>query len=381
MSGKRICIIGKFPPYYGGIATHNYYLAKAVLKKHELLAIGYKRFYPQYIDKKNKTANNYNLATDEPFFDKIINVFKPYKFSSWKKSVKLILKFKPDIVIFPWWYIYLSFSYIFLLKRLSKNKIKSVILCHNVFLDPKSKKEKLINYLFFSKHLTKQVFLKTSFFIVPSKGDEQKILSFHPSPSIIKSLHPVYTFRTEKPFIQNNDQNIFRLLFFGYIKYSKGVDVLLSSISILKEYNIHLTIVGEVSDSGILQQYTNTIKKYGLSRMVQIINNYIPENKIENYFLPADVVVLPYREGTSSGVIATAYGFGKPVIITNVGGLPDAVENKKTGLIVEPDPNSLAEGIIWFINNRNINFRNNIDIFIKKNMSWDSLVDKIESFV
>jgi glycosyltransferase involved in cell wall biosynthesis len=100
------------------------------------------------------------------------------------------------------------------------------------------------------------------------------------------------------------------------------------------------------------------------------------------YFAQADLVVLPYRTSKTSGVIATSYGFGKPVLATDVGGFNEVVLDEYTGKLVPPDdPQAIADGIRWFYNNRQVDFEGNIAFFVEQRMSWRSLVDTIEGMV
>ena len=113
--------------------------------------------------------------------------------------------------------------------------------------------------------------------------------------------------------------------------------------------------------------------------MVEIIDHYVSDQEMSRYFTESDLVVLPYRKSITSGVIATAYGFKKPVLATNVGGFYEVIQEGITGKIVPPDdPKALADGIEWFLSNRQINFAENIVNYTMKEMSWSSLVDVVE---
>jgi len=123
------------------------------------------------------------------------------------------------------------------------------------------------------------------------------------------------------------------------------------------------------------------VGELGISGKVTIVDRYIAEDEMRRYFSAADLVVLPYKKTVTSGIIATAYGFGKPVLATDVGGFHEVVREGCTGKLVPPDdPQALADGIAWFYNNRQIDFAGNIARFTAKAMSWSSLVDMIEEF-
>lgn len=380
---KKICILGKFPPYLGGISTYNYKLAKEIMKNNILLPIGYKRFYPRIISHKLEKDKNYNINCDKEFFGLVKNLFKPYNPLTWFKTINLIRKFNPDLVILPWWFIYLAPAYLFILNKLNKINIKALIICHNVLLEnkPNDAKSILIKNLIFRKCLVRKVFLQTKYFVAPSSREINQILSFNKNALILKNLCPIFEFPKGNYTKEENNRDL-NLLFFGYIRKSKGLDILLDAISLLSDYNINLTIAGKVLRKNEKDFHINKIKENGIENFVSYNDRYMSEKEIERYFINSDVVVLPYKEGTSSGVIATSYGFGKPVLVTNVGGLPEAVEDKKTGLIVEyADANYVADGIKWFIKNKNQDFKKNINQFVRNYMSFQSLVKKIISII
>ncbi|MDD2581344.1 MAG: glycosyltransferase family 4 protein, partial [Desulfuromonadaceae bacterium] len=128
-------------------------------------------------------------------------------------------------------------------------------------------------------------------------------------------------------------------------------------------------------------EYIKRIEELGIPSKVTIVDTYVPDNEMSQYFSRADLVVLPYKKTITSGVIATAYGFKKPVLATNVGGFYEVVQDGCTGKLVAPDdPQALADGILWFLANRQINFAENISTFAAQHMSWSSLVDAIEEF-
>ena len=114
---------------------------------------------------------------------------------------------------------------------------------------------------------------------------------------------------------------------------------------------------------------------------MEIFDGYIPDNEVEKFFAAADLVVLPYESATQSGIVQIAYGFEKPVIVTNVGGLPDVVNNGKTGYIVPPkNPKAIADVVEkFFSQNDSKNFQINIQREAYK-YSWERMTDIIESF-
>jgi glycosyltransferase involved in cell wall biosynthesis len=137
------------------------------------------------------------------------------------------------------------------------------------------------------------------------------------------------------------------LLFFGYVRHYKGVDTLLHALAqVPTELQVSLLIAGEFYEPE--QQYRDLIRTLGIANRVQIHNRYISEPEWSDLFAASDALVLPYRAASQSMSITLAYEFGKPVIVSRVGGLADAVEDGRTGLVAEPEPAALAAAIQRF---------------------------------
>ena len=136
--------------------------------------------------------------------------------------------------------------------------------------------------------------------------------------------------------------------------------------------NIRLMIVGEFRSDK--EHYLEQIKNLGVGDNIDIVDGYIPDSGIEKYFAASDLIVLPYESATQSGIVQIAYGFEKPVIATNVGGLPEVIADGKTGYIVEPkNPKALAEAVIRFFDeNKSEEFTENVRKEAYR-YSWDRM--------
>jgi glycosyltransferase involved in cell wall biosynthesis len=134
------------------------------------------------------------------------------------------------------------------------------------------------------------------------------------------------------------------LLFLGYIRKYKGLDLLLRALAqVPTDLAVSLLIAGEFYEP--VQKYQDLVQKLGLTDRVRILNRYVPEPEWPDLFAASDALVLPYRAASQSMSIALAYEFDKPVIVSRVGGLADAVEDGRTGLVAEPEPAALAAAI------------------------------------
>lgn len=364
----KICLIAPIPPFRGGIAKYCYSLAHELEKRHDLLLLSYKRQYPELLYGRKSQVDSAGDA------ERSLSEFKRLSFDidsasirSWRATAKRIAAFHPDLVILPWWVTYWAPMYLYLLFSLKKKGVKVVFLCINIFEHEDNALKKLV---------TKFVLRKTDAIIVHSEQEKVIARGINPGATVKKHLLPLFTYDATPT---DTHAAPLRLLFFGFVRPYKGLDTLISAVGILRDRDISLMIAGEFWEGKT--EVLHQIESLGISEKVAIIDRYIPDDEMSRYFSTADLVVLPYKHSVTSGVIATAYGFGKPVLATDVGGFHEIIKDGYTGKVVPPDdPQTLADGIVWFLNNRHINFEENIIQFTSTTMSWSSLADTIEEF-
>ena len=171
------------------------------------------------------------------------------------------------------------------------------------------------------------------------------------------------------------------VLFFGFIRKYKGLDILLDAMKILKDTSfmyftpgIKLLIAGEFYEDRKI--YDEQIEKLGIKDNLILHTNFIPDNEVKNYMCASDVVIQPYRNATQSGVTPLAYHFEIPMIVTNVGGLPAMVPDNKVGLVAEPTAVSLAEKIIAYFDKGENYFLPGL-LEEKKKLSWTKMLGSI----
>jgi len=175
----------------------------------------------------------------------------------------------------------------------------------------------------------------------------------------------------------NLDESGNFILFFGFIRDYKGLDILLKAFADkrLKGYSLKLLVAGEFYADP--EPYNQIIEQQGLSDRVIMLNDFIPNVDVGKYFCASDLVVQPYKEATQSGVTQVAYHFNKPMITTDVGGLAEIVPDGKVGYVVPPQPDSVADAIYKFYNEGKENFFITNILEEKKKYSWDSMIKTI----
>ena len=364
----RVCLVAPVPPFRGGIAKYCYSLAKELEKRHELLLLSYQRQYPELLYGK-KSQIDPDLAQEA-----IVNEFENVTFDidsvsivSWFKTASTIAAFQPDLVILPWWVTYWTPLYLYLIGTLRKKGIRVLFICINVF---EHEDTALKNFL------TKIVLKRVDSFIVHSELEQGELLAINPRAQTRKHLLPLFQYQATTAAARDT---ALRLLFFGFVRPYKGLDTLLKALAILRDRDISLKVVGEFWNDK--QHYLDLIDRLQISGRVEIVDQYVPDSEMSQYFTWADLVALPYKKTKTSGIIATAYGFKKPVLATNVGGFHEVIQDGRTGKIVDSDdPQAFADGLLWFQANRQIDFATNIAAFAAEKMSWSSLVDALEEF-
>lgn len=372
---RKVVLLGPVYPYKGGIAHYTGLLYRALAKAYDVTIVSYKFQYPKILFKKEqrdysndtfKIENtNYWLHTANPF--------------NCISTARKINKIKPDMVIIQWWHPYFAPCYYILCKSLKKTKI--LFLCHNVFPHERFPLDRF---------LTKIALKQGNCYIVQSKKDADDLKTIIKNPVFKQTVHPTYNaFKIENLSKEEARKRLGIelgkkvLLFFGFIREYKGLRYLIQAMPEIADKipDVELLIVGDYSGEEDKKFYSDMIKQCQVEKYVRIYDGYIPDREVEKFFAACDLVVLPYVSATQSGIVQIAFGFEKPVVVTNVGGLPDVVENGKTGYVVEPqNPKAIADAIIDFYKNDKSKIYAEEIEREKYRYSWERMENVINSF-
>jgi len=368
----KIAVIGPTYPFRGGISHYNTILCESLLKKHEVISISFTRLYPRFL---YPGKNQKDHKSKKKIKIKAVYLIDSVNLFTWFKTFMFIKQKKVDLVIFHWWTPFFSLPFYTICKCIKLfTNIKTLFVCHNVT----PHENKLID-----KFLIKIVLTNSDFFIVQSKDEFHNLKKLFPRATVEVVYHPTYKLFDFNSITKNEAKKRLKLtnnviLFFGFVREYKGLRYLIDAMQkVRKEIDVTLLIVGEFWENK--NRYLKLIKKYGIENNVKIVDEYVRNEDIGLYMASADVVVLPYLSATQSGIIQLAYGFNKPVITTDVGGLPDVVENGKTGYVVESrDSDALARAIIrYFKYKKEKEFEKNIKK-INYKFSWNTIIKTIE---
>src|SRR3972149_6740903 len=365
-SKKKIIIIGPAYPYRGGNSLFVSHVYDELKEDFEVKIFNYSLLYPSILfPGKTQFDESATLIKKAPN-ERLVNSVSPI---SWFKVADRIIKENPDLVVFDWWHPFFAFCH-FTISELIKKKFKNKIL----FIT-----ENFISHEgnFIDKRLTDIGLKNASSFMVLSGIVEKEVKLIANGRKVYKSELPIYDcYETDETISVLNLRKEFGfseqdkvLLFFGYVRKYKGLDLLIDAFPKIKTSipNAKLLIVGEFYDSP--EVYTDKIKKLGIEKDTVIVNKFVPNEDVGKYYKVCDLVMLPYRSATQSGILNVAYGFSKPAIVTNVGGLSEFVEDKKTGIIINPDsPQEIADGVNEFFRlKESVDFEKNIKDFVNRN--------------
>jgi glycosyltransferase involved in cell wall biosynthesis len=348
----KVVIIGSAHPFRGGgVTTFNHRLAKEFIGLgHECAIYSFSLQYPSFLF-PGKTQYTNEPPPDGLTIHSVINSVNPV---NWIKIGNRLSKERPDIIVVRFWLPLMGPAFGTILKRVRKNKYTKIIcIADNIIPHEKRPGDRA-----FTKYFLKSC----DAFITMSEKVMNDLKSFEPGKPAQVVAHPLYdNFGSAIPKTEARDhlglpQNEKIILFFGFIRKYKGLDLLLEAMSILQQpnlipqagqtLNLKLLIAGEFYENDKL--YQEQIDKLGIRDQLILRTNFIPDSEVPYYLCAADAVIQPYRNATQSGVTPLAFHFEKPMIVTNVGGLPSLISNEKSGLIVEPDPASIAEGVLKF---------------------------------
>jgi glycosyltransferase involved in cell wall biosynthesis len=276
------------------------------------------------------------LRTDAEF---LLDSLNPL---SWWRTWRRIQAWRPDVVVIPWWVPFWAPAWAVLgraIKRL-RPAPQLLFICHNVLPHEKGLLDKWALRLALSSG---------DGYVVHAQSDGERLRTQFPQARLAVSPLPTYgalgQTTAELPITLPADTPI--ALFFGLVRPYKGLAVLLEAMALVQR-PLHLVVAGEFWEDEAI--YREQIKQLGLGSKVTLINKYVPDEEVAALMQAAVVVILPYRSATQSAIVQVAFGHGKPVITTDVGGLTEAVQHDSTGLIVPPEnPAMLAAAIDRFL--------------------------------
>lgn len=375
----KIAVVGPTYPFRGGIAHYTTLMVKHLREAgHQTKLYSFTRQYPRWLF-PGKTDRDPSVAPLKVDCEYVLDPINPW---TWWQLYRKVRSDAPQVLLLQWWVPYWTPCLTMISHWIKHHtSMRLVFVCHNVM--PHDGGGSL------DRRLAYTVLQHGDAFIVHSDQDRYYLLAMLPHATIAKVHHPTYaelasqsnqaatsTLRLQLGLPANRHM----LLFFGFVRPYKGLEYLIQAMPlILAHSQVHLLVVGEFWSSPAF--FTYYAREFGVEHAITFVNRYIPNEELKSFFDLADVVVLPYVSATQSGVVQLAFGFGKPVITTRVGGLPEVVHDGTTGLVVPPqDVQALAQAVIaFFTQGLGESLTRNVQQDAsRQNFSWRKLVETIE---
>lgn len=369
----KVVIIGPAYPLRGGLATYNERLAKAFQEQGDAVEIiTFSLQYPGFL-----FPGQTQYSTEAPplnlIIKALINSVNPI---SWIITSRYLKKNRPDIVIFRFWLPFMGPAFGTIARLVAQNKHTRIL----ALTDNAIPHEKRIGDVPFTKYFLSAC----QGFITMSRAVLQDLEKLQPSKPKVYHPHPLYdNFGDPEPKASAIKalglEPAFRyVLFFGFIRAYKGLDLLLKAFADerIQSLPVKLIIAGEFYEDA--QPYEELIRSHNLEHRIVRAMEFIPNSQVVHYFCAADLVVQPYKHATQSGVSQIAYHFNKPMLVTDVGGLPELIPDGKAGYVTQAQPQAIADALLdFYTHNREAELVANIPE-LKKQFSWASMVSAMK---
>ncbi|MGE5420148.1 MAG: glycosyltransferase [Chloroflexota bacterium] len=368
----KITLAGPAWPYRGGIAEFSNRLAREFIAEgHDADIVTFTLQYPGFLF-PGKTQFNDSPAPEGIRIRRLINSVNPL---NWIITGRKLKREKPDLLILRFWLPFMGPA-LGTIARIVRSNHHTKIICIFDNVIPHEKRPG-------DKQLTRYFTGSIDGAIVLARAVGEDLKKFRSDVPVKFNPHPLFDNYGEKQSgekalqILNLSAGYRYLLFFGFIREYKGLDLLIEAFAdpVLRNKNLKLLVAGEFYEDS--SPYTDLIGKLKLEKEIILFNRFIRDDEVSAFFSAASLIVQPYRSATQSGVTQIAFHFEKPMLVTDVGGLKEIVPDRRCGYVVQPNPSSIAEAIKdYFDNDREEDFTACVREE-KKKFSWDKMTKVI----
>lgn len=373
----KVIILGPAWPYRGGIAAFNERLARQYQAEgHDVEVVTFTLQYPSFLF-PGTTQYGTDPAPEGLKITRKLSSINPF---SWIATGRYIKKQNPDLVVSAYWLPFMAPAMGTTLRCAKHKGTRRIAILHNLIPHEHRPGDKMFSKYFVGSN---------DGFITLSRSVLDDLNVFDPKRLRPRTFspHPLYDHygatlsRKEALELIGLRESQRYVLFFGFIREYKGLDLLLDAIADerMERLGIKLIVAGEFY--GDPKPYLEQIRHHDIGDRVVMHTEFIPDHEVNRYFCAADLVVQPYKNATQSGVSQIAYHFEKPMVVTNVGGLPEIVPDGKAGFVVEPDSQQIADAIVRYFTE---DCRQSLTEGVreeKKKYAWDKMTDAIASLI
>lgn len=358
VSRKKIVLLGPAYPYRGGNAMFIQYLVESLTERFDVTLINYSLLYPDFLFPGKTQFDTSAKQIKAPVSERLINSVNPL---SWWRTAQRIKELNADLVCFDWWNPFFGPCHRGISALIRSHYKGRMLWITENFISHEARAADMM--------LTRLGLHHADYFLTLSSKVENDLKLLSKGRPVFRNELPMFDYSLGQKFHQQTEKQALGipaetkvLLFFGYVRKYKGLDILLRAFPLIAQRHpdIRLLIVGEFYDNP--EEYHAIARETGFESQIIFVNKFIANEEVGRYFAAADLVVQPYRNATNSGILNVAYSFGMPAIVTRVGGLEELVEQHKTGIVVEPfSPEAIADGVdVYYSLRDSVPFSENI---------------------
>lgn len=369
----KITILGPAHPYRGGLASIMEIMARTFQRRGNEVDI--KTFTLQYpsllFPGKSQTVSTPPPA--DLHICRCVNTVNPF---NWVRIGRRICRERPDFVLMKYWTPFMAPCF-GTIARFARRNDHTKVLCQIDNVEPHE------------HHLTDKPFNRyylgvVDGFVYMSEQVHGELKAYSDAPALF-SPHPLFenfgerVARNEACVRLGLDPTVDYVLFFGLIRDYKGLDLLLDAWAGLRRRGLaagrRLIVAGEFYTPK--ERYLRQIADNGLQDEVILHDRFIPDEQVKYYFSAVDFVVQPYKTATQSGVTQIAYNFELPMIVTDVGGLPEIVPDGRVGYVCRPDAAGVADALVRICEGDTLARFRSAMREEKRRFSWEEMCDRI----
>ncbi|MDE6778733.1 MAG: glycosyltransferase [Alistipes sp.] len=370
----KITVLGPAHPYRGGLASIMETMARTFAGRGDSVdVVTFTRQYPEFLfPGKSQTVDTPPPA--DLHIERAVDTVNPL---NWLSVGRRLRRERPDFILMKYWTPFMAPCF-GTIARLARGNGHTKVLCQIDNVEPHE------------HHIVDRPFNRwylgaVDGFVYMSEQVHGELKAYTDAPALF-SPHPMFenfgdkVDREEACAALGLDPKCRYVMFFGLIRDYKGLDMLLDAWAALRREgrlsaDCRLIVAGEFYTPK--EPYVERIERSGIAGDVVLCDRFIPDGEVRYFFSAADAVVLPYRTATQSGVTQIAYKFDLPMIVTDVGGLPEIVPDGRAGIVCRPDAESLADAVARLYEGDTLDvFRRNI-LVEKRRFSWDEMCDRL----
>jgi glycosyltransferase involved in cell wall biosynthesis len=331
----RVLLVGPRPATRGGISQFTAHLAGALRPHAEVTHLGFRRLYPKW----TRPGRQEDVPSERIALGPVESFLVAWRPATWRRAARRIRRLLPDVVVVQWWHPAFAPCLRYLARRASASGARVVFVCHNA-----QPHERFPS----ATRLTRWALGSADVVLAPSSWTAEAVARLLPAMTVRRLPHPAYRFPpasdvARQRWLAQVGPGRPVILFFGYVRAYKGVTDLLEAMPEVRRHfpEAIVVVAGPFLDPP--DPYRLRAAELGIE--ARFIEGYVPDEEVTALLDLGDVIVLPYRSATQSGILPLAASLGKRAVATSAGGLPELAGDGV--VVVAPgEPAQLARGIV-----------------------------------